>query len=317
MDSRKMTFCATAILAAVALASHGHAQTAGYTSGGAIHPGDGYYNFAPAQLPRLSGAIGAIRAKTSVIAHVMLNGDSTTWGEGTGPFSLNPSIAGVLGVNLYSHPTALATILNAGILPGAHQDCFFGANGVTNNNSNVTITNASPAVISWTSHGLPDLTPVTFDTTGALPTGFAVKTAYFIVPGSQTTNTFELSATPGGLAINTSSAGSGTHSAWPNSDTRAQPPVGSGWSNSTSNAYNSLGGAPWGNSTDTTKFNWTPINAVDTFIVYAEQNLTGYSGTISISIDGGTPIAQDLSLNNVKSLNSFDDLHQHPRGAHG
>ena len=81
-------------------------------------------------------------------------------------------------------------------------------------NATVTITNASPAVITWTAHGLLDYSPVYFTTTGALPTGLTASTGYYVVPGSQTTNTFQVSSTIGGSAINTSSAGSGTHTAF-------------------------------------------------------------------------------------------------------
>lgn len=72
-----------------------------------------------------------------------------------------------------------------------------------------TITNASPGVVTLTSHGLVNGDPVYFTTTGALPTGLSANTRYFVV--SAATNTFSVSATSGGSAINTSSAGSGVH----------------------------------------------------------------------------------------------------------
>jgi hypothetical protein len=77
----------------------------------------------------------------------------------------------------------------------------------------VTISNASPAVISWTGHGLIAGNIVTFGTTGSLPTGLTALTPYYVIAAGLTTNTFEVSATPGGSAINTSSAGSGTQNA--------------------------------------------------------------------------------------------------------
>lgn len=81
--------------------------------------------------------------------------------------------------------------------------------GITS--ATVTITNASPGVVTWTAHGFLDNSPVYFTTTGTLPTGFSPSTPYYVVPSSQTANTFTLSATIGGAAINTSSAGSGVH----------------------------------------------------------------------------------------------------------
>ena len=77
--------------------------------------------------------------------------------------------------------------------------------------SGVTISNASPAIVTEAAHGLTANKEVFFTTTGALPTGLTVDVIYYVVGASITTNTFEVSATSGGSAINTSSAGSGTH----------------------------------------------------------------------------------------------------------
>jgi microcystin-dependent protein len=79
--------------------------------------------------------------------------------------------------------------------------------------STVTITIASPGVITWTGHGLSANDPVQFTSTGALPTGFVTATTYYVVSASITTNTFQLSATAGGAAINTSGTQSGFHTA--------------------------------------------------------------------------------------------------------
>lgn len=73
----------------------------------------------------------------------------------------------------------------------------------------VTMTIASPGVITWVGSDLDVNTVVSFETTGALPTGFSPRTNYFVV--SQTTDTFRLSATRGGTTINTSGSQSGVH----------------------------------------------------------------------------------------------------------
>jgi len=75
----------------------------------------------------------------------------------------------------------------------------------------VTITIASPGVVSWTGHGLSNGTPIVLSTTGALPTGLTAGTIYFIV--SAAADTFQLSATFDGAAINTSGTQSGVHTA--------------------------------------------------------------------------------------------------------
>jgi hypothetical protein len=73
----------------------------------------------------------------------------------------------------------------------------------------VTVTIASPGVITWNAHGLIDGQPVQFTTTGALPTGLVAATTYFVK--SPTTNTFNLALTSGGAAINTTGSQSGVH----------------------------------------------------------------------------------------------------------
>jgi len=78
----------------------------------------------------------------------------------------------------------------------------------------VTITNASPAVITWTDHGFTADDVVRFTTTGALPSGLVVGTSYYVIP--VTTDTFRVCLASGGkngAAVNTSSAGSGVHTA--------------------------------------------------------------------------------------------------------
>ncbi len=80
----------------------------------------------------------------------------------------------------------------------------------------VTITIASPAVVTWTAHGLLESQSVVFSTTGALPTGLTPGVVYYVVGASITTDTFQVSATPGGAAINTSGAQSGVHTCYCN-----------------------------------------------------------------------------------------------------
>jgi len=73
-----------------------------------------------------------------------------------------------------------------------------------------TMTIASPCVVTWTGHGQSNGQRVMFRTTGALPTGLAINTVYYIINAA--TNTFQLSLTSGGSAIATSGSQSGTHS---------------------------------------------------------------------------------------------------------
>lgn len=76
--------------------------------------------------------------------------------------------------------------------------------------STVTISSASPGVVTLAAHGRAANDPVSFETTGALWTGLAPDTQYY-VKAVLTANTFTVSATPGGAAINTSGSQSGVH----------------------------------------------------------------------------------------------------------
>ena len=78
--------------------------------------------------------------------------------------------------------------------------------------STATITIASPAVVTAVLN-LADKTAIQFQTTGALPTGLTVGTTYYTK--YLTATTFNVSATPGGAAINTSGTQSGTTSISP------------------------------------------------------------------------------------------------------
>jgi microcystin-dependent protein len=75
----------------------------------------------------------------------------------------------------------------------------------------VTMTIASPAVFTLTNHGLVAGDVVYLETTGALPTGLSPDVPYYVISTGLTTSAFELSATNGGTAIDTSGSQSGMH----------------------------------------------------------------------------------------------------------
>jgi hypothetical protein len=78
--------------------------------------------------------------------------------------------------------------------------------------STVTITIAAPGVVTWTDHGLSVNDTIRFTTTGALPTGLAAGTTYY-VKTVLSPNTFTVSASAGGAAITTSGTQSGVQTA--------------------------------------------------------------------------------------------------------
>lgn len=78
----------------------------------------------------------------------------------------------------------------------------------------VTITIAAPGVITDTAHAMTGACPVTFTTTGGLPTGITSGTQYWVSPSTITTNTYSISTTVAnalaGTVITTSGSQSGT-----------------------------------------------------------------------------------------------------------
>lgn len=88
----------------------------------------------------------------------------------------------------------------------------------------VTMTIASPGVITHNAHGFSNGQATQLSTTGALPTGFSPGVTYYMV--NVATNTYQLSATVGGAAINTTGTQSGVHTA---TYAGAQEVSGNGW----------------------------------------------------------------------------------------
>ena len=74
-----------------------------------------------------------------------------------------------------------------------------------------TVTIASPAVFTLTAHRFVPGTPLYFTTTGALPTGLAAGTTYYVISAGLTADAFRVSTTIDGTVVNTSGTQSGTH----------------------------------------------------------------------------------------------------------
>ena len=87
------------------------------------------------------------------------------------------------------------------------------ANCLTAGNPVVTISIASPGVIT-ASNSCAAGQAIVFQTTSALPTGLTAGTLYYVIATGLTTSSFEVSATVGGSAVNTSGSQSGTQTAY-------------------------------------------------------------------------------------------------------
>lgn len=75
----------------------------------------------------------------------------------------------------------------------------------------VTMTIASPCVVTWAAHGITAGQPVDFTTAGTLPTGIVAGVTYYVIAAGLAANTFRIATSPGGPAIGTSGSQSGAH----------------------------------------------------------------------------------------------------------
>jgi hypothetical protein len=147
----------------------------------------------------------------------------------------------------------------------------------------ITMTIASPCVVTYTAHGLLDNMPIKFSTTGALPTGLVAGQTYWIK--SKTTNTFELADTPGGTSINTSGSQSGVH-------TGICAPWGDGDGSTTFNLPNYIDRSPIGMGTETTteSFLAASVNTGTNIITIPGNSNKWVTGmAVVLSTSGGAP----------------------------
>lgn len=148
---------------------------------------------------------GDLGAEQAMVTQTLIDNNTTVYAKGTISF---PIMSNQFVPNLSDPGQMLFSAARRACKPYPFR-AVWGAD--CEEVATVTISNAEPAVVGWVAHGLPNGTPVVFTSTGALPTGLTAGTTYYVVGAS--TDTFSVAATPGGTAIDTSSAGSGVHTA--------------------------------------------------------------------------------------------------------
>lgn len=187
----------------------------------------------------LSGATYAVAAKG------VTNGDSHDHNGGDGAqiaystLSGLPTLFPVGMVTPYAGraaPTGWLICDGSAVSRSTYADLFA---AIAPSKGTFTVTIASPAVLSLSAHGLVVGDAFYITTTGALPTGMAANTLYYVITAGYGTNSFEFSATRGGTAVNTSGTQSGTH-------TLVFCPYGLGNGSTTFNVPDLLGRVPVG-----------------------------------------------------------------------
>jgi len=154
-----------------------------------------------------------------------------------------------------------------------------------------TITIATPGVITSTAHGLTLNDSIRFTTTGALPTGLVVGTTYFVISAGLTANTFEVSTSLGGSAVNTSGSQSGIHTLIKNT------PVAVGQNDAKlNNAIASTGSA--------NAYVVTPTNAYTTYTTGQRYSfISNFANTASATVN-----FSGLGAKTIKQINGVDNL---------
>lgn len=161
----------------------------------------------PPEVRAGAGGAGTVTSITCFGSAITTSGTCTTAGQLPGTTTNDGASAGNVGEFVVSGASSFN-------------------NTIANNSGTVTITIASPAVISWTGNpyylatatGNGCAAAVVFSTTGSLPTGLSAGTVYFVTCDSAlTANAFHVSTSVAnavaGTAVNTSGSQSGTQSA--------------------------------------------------------------------------------------------------------
>ena len=83
---------------------------------------------------------------------------------------------------------------------------------IVSTSGTVTVSSATPAVVSYATHGLAIGDPISFTSTIALPAGMVANTTYYVMTAGYGANAFQIELVKGsGTAINTTDTGTGTH----------------------------------------------------------------------------------------------------------
>ena len=144
----------------------------------------------------------------------------------------------------------------------------------------------TPAVITVAASPPIDAA-VVFKTTGALPTGLTVGTVYYVLAASRTSTTFSVSTSIGGSAVDTTGAGSGTHSVY-TVTAASTAPAGTADTQVATTQFAATVAVAGGKFTDAIDYA-TPVtiaSAATTDIGAAASNVVNITGTTAITSFG-------------------------------
>lgn len=165
-----------------------------------------------------------------------------------------------------------------------------------------TVTQASPAVFTKTTHGLVAGDKLSLTTTGALYTGLAVNTDYYVITAGLTADEFQVSASRAGAAVNTSGSQSGVHTLYASN-------YGKGNGSTTFNVPDLRGYVSVGYKSSDANFD--VLNVPNTYAgekthVLLEAELAAHTHTLTIGSTGGgnTYAVPTSNVNNSQQTTS-------------
>lgn len=165
-----------------------------------------------ATVPHANNAVCIISDSPQALKKVVVTDEATTI-TAVHTFSVSPIVPTAVNAGEPVNKSQLDLAV-LGTIPASSTTVLGAVRVATNPTKTIgtaTMTIASPCVVTFNSHGLTANDTIRFTTTGALPTGLVVGTTYYVIATGLTVNTFQLSTTAGGSAINTSGSQSGTH----------------------------------------------------------------------------------------------------------
>ncbi len=171
----------------------------------------------------------------------VLTSNGTTW-QSTAPAASSGMPTGaIMPFAAISPPTGYLLCDGSAVSRSTYATLF---STISPSRGTITVTIASPAVVTLSAHGFQTGDIVYLTTTGALPTGLAQNTLYYVISVNSTTFRLATSAAnaAAGTAINTSGTQSGTH-------TLFHCPYGLGNGSTTFNVPNLSGRTPIGSGT--------------------------------------------------------------------
>jgi hypothetical protein len=143
------------------------------------------------------------------------NGIARYWNNFVPPSTsfYTPLVSGNSGLCLSFNDNDQRNSINPILKDINNKNIWIATNGVIKStlNGKFTVTIASPAIFTKTQHGLQAGDTITLSTSGSLPTGLSSSTTYYVISDGLTFDTFKVSTTLNGSAINTSNTQSGEH----------------------------------------------------------------------------------------------------------